>query len=55
MSQRQQTVESVFRVKMIVGPVTVKTAFGIPKCVDEIEATFANRRGEFAFETGKRV
>ena len=55
MPQGQQAVESVFRVEMIVGPVPMKTAFGAPERIDEIEAALANRRGEFPLETGERV
>ena len=43
MPEREQAVEGVFGVEVIVGPVAVEAAFGAPECVDEIEATLADR------------
>src|SRR5688572_16996879 len=53
MAERKQPVKCIFRIQVIIGPVTMKTAFGIPKRVNEIQAAFVNLARNPPLETSK--
>src|SRR6266478_9211860 len=55
MPQRQQPIKRVLRIEVIIRPVPVKAAFGIPQGIDEIEAELALTRGEATLQRGKSM
>ena len=55
MAQREQAVIGVFRVEIIVRPVAVEPALGVPECVDEVEAALVDDAGNPALDAAQGV
>src|SRR5689334_19506980 len=55
MTQSEQAVKGVFGIEKIVRPMSMKTAFGIPERVDQIETFLVLKRGQPATDTGQCV
>jgi hypothetical protein len=53
MPQREQGVEGVFRVEMVVGPVAVESAAGVPERIQKIKAALVNLAWQAAIHRGQ--
>src|SRR5687768_5575019 len=55
MAQREQAIEGVLRIQVIVRPVAVKAPLRAPQRIEKIEAQLSHWRGQRSFEAGERM